>query len=152
MHMAMAGSIIIGMEEDEPACLVAKVKTQTIRQIFKDLSPKNLKGVEFFFLICESERMELQFMSTPKDILITIILKRELFASYAYNKEKPALHKYTLDDFAAIPIMFENNKHILDLHIDEARFLLTYSGGLGMTQFFGQSLNCDEDDEEFVIG
>jgi hypothetical protein len=64
------------MEEAESANLIAKVKTQIIKQIFKDLSPKNLKGVEFFFLICSSERMELQFMSTPKDILITIILKR----------------------------------------------------------------------------
>lgn len=139
------------MDENEPACLVGKVKTQTIRQIFKDLSPKNLNGVEFFFLICAGERMELQFMSTPKDILITILLKRELFASYLYNKEKPSLHKYTLDDFAPIPMMFENNKHILDLLVDEARFMLTYTGGLGMTQFVGQSLNCDEDDEEYVI-
>lgn len=46
------GQYNIRMEEDEPACLVGKVRTQTIRQIFKDLSPKNLKGVEFFFLIC----------------------------------------------------------------------------------------------------
>jgi hypothetical protein len=140
------------IEESESANLKAKVKTQIIKQIFKDVSPKNLKGVEFFFLICSSERMELQFMSTPKDILITIILKRELFAHYAYNKEKPALHKYSLDDFTAIGIMFENNKQILDLEIDEAKFILTYTGGLGQTQFYAQSLSCDEDDEEFVIG
>lgn len=91
-------------------------------------------------------------MSTPKDILITIILKRELFAHYHYSKEKPALHKYSLDDFTAIGIMFENNKQILDLDIDEARFMLTYTGGLGQTQFYGQSLSCDEDDTDLVIG
>ncbi len=96
--------------------------------------------------------MELQFVTSPKDILITILLKRELFTNYFYNKEKPSLHKYCLEDFAVIPIMFENNKHILDLHINENRFLLTYTGGLGMTQFLGLGLSCDADDEEFVIG
>lgn len=48
--------------------------------------------------------------------------------------------------------MFENNKQILDLDIDEARFTLTYTGGLGQTQFYGQSLSCDEDDTDLVIG
>lgn len=90
-------------------------------------------------------------MSTPKDILITIVLKREIFASYHYNRPKPTLHKYALDDFTAIPIMFENNKHILDLDINRERFLLTYSGGLGLTQFHGQALNSDQDDEALLI-
>lgn len=30
--------------------------------------------------------------------------------------------------------------------------MLTYTGGLGQTQFHGQSLSCDEDDTDLVIG
>lgn len=48
--------------------------------------------------------------------------------------------------------MFENNKQILDLEIDESNFLLTYTGGLGQTQFYGQSLGSDEDDIDLVVG
>jgi hypothetical protein len=62
--------------------------------------------------------MELQFFTAPKDILISIILKRELFAHYRYGKPAYTLHRYLLDDFTAIGIMFENNKQILDLDID----------------------------------
>ena len=91
-------------------------------------------------------------MSISKDIIITIILKRQLFAHYHYNKKDPALHKYALEDFMGIGIMFENNKQILDLEIDQAKFLLTYTGGLGQTQFYGQSLSSDQDDIDLVIG
>ena len=57
----------------------------------------------------------MQFASNAKDILITIILKANLFQNYHYNLESYALHKYALDDFSALSYLFENNKLILDL-------------------------------------
>jgi len=55
----------------------------------------------------------MQFLSNAKDILITIILKSSLFQSYSYNRSRPALRKYALDDFTGLGFMFENNKAIL---------------------------------------
>jgi len=42
----------IMIEEPLVCSLRGKIKTQIIKQIFKDLSTKNLKGVEFFYVIC----------------------------------------------------------------------------------------------------
>jgi len=94
-----------------------KIKAQILKQIFKDLSPKNLKGVDHFYLILKKEEMEMQFASNAKDILITIILKSNLFQSYKYNMESCSLHKYSLEDFSALSYLFENNKLILDIFI-----------------------------------
>ena len=92
-----------------------KLKAQIIKQIFKDLVHKNLKGVEFFYLIVKQEQLEMQFISNARDIFITIILKKNLFQSYKYNREKASLHKYVLDDFTGLGFLFENNKLLLDL-------------------------------------
>lgn len=94
-----------------------KIKAQIIKQIFKDLGPKNLKGVECFYLIVKEEQLEFQFTSNARDILITIMLKNSLFQHYRYNREKPSLHKYALDDLIGIAYLFENNKILLDLNI-----------------------------------
>jgi len=91
----------------------------------------------------------MRFMTRPQDILLSITLKRENFASYAYNQEKPTLRKYNLFEFGAIPIMFENNKHTLDLSIDSEYFTLTHnSQNGGFTTFRQNNMNCDQDDEE----
>ena len=66
--------------------LEGKLRAQILKQIFKDLGPKNLKGVEYFYLILNNEEIELQFISSAKDILITIVLKKSLFQSFTYNK------------------------------------------------------------------
>ena len=55
----------------------------------------------------------MQFLSNAKDILITIILKKTLFQAYHYNRERPSLRKYALDDFTGLSYTFENNKAIL---------------------------------------
>ena len=104
-------------EEIEPPQFEGKLKAHILKQIFKDLSPKNLKGVDFFYLILKQDEMEMQFASNAKDILITIILKTNLFQSYQYAPISYKLHKYSLDDFSALSYLFENNKLILDLAI-----------------------------------
>ena len=43
------------MEEYNECRLTAKLRAQIIKQIFKDLGPKNLKGVEFFYLIIKTD-------------------------------------------------------------------------------------------------
>jgi predicted transcriptional regulator len=123
------------------------MKAQIVKHIFKDLGPKNLKGVEYFYAICSNEEMNLQFMSSAKDILITIILKRNLFQHYLYSKERPSLLKYALEDFTPLAALFENNKQLLDLVINEESWTLSLVGGSGRTQFVASALSCDQDDE-----
>jgi len=60
----------------------AKVKAEIIKQIFKNLYPKNLKAVEHIYLICSIDHIEFYFISSAKDIMITIVLKKYLFAAY----------------------------------------------------------------------
>jgi len=50
--------------------------------------------------------MNLQFLSAAKDILITIILKKNLFHHYLYAKELSTLTKYQLADFTGIGYIF----------------------------------------------
>jgi hypothetical protein len=104
-------------EEYDPPHFEGKLKAHILKQIFKDLSPKNLKGVEFFYLILKQEEMEMQFASNAKDILITIILKANLFQNYHATSQGYKLYKYSLEDFAALSYLFENNKLILDMTI-----------------------------------
>ena len=75
----------------------------------------------------------MQFTSNAKDILITIILKQNLFQHYHYNRTRPSLHKYALDDFTGIGYMFENNKLFLDLNITEEVFTIRSVTGKGYT-------------------
>lgn len=129
----------------------AKLKAQTIKQIFKDLSPKNLKGVECFYFICSDEQLELQFISKAKDILINILLKRTLFSSYQYNHERKKLFKYRLKDFTPVYNLFYNNKQLLDLTITPEQFTLILNTTTGKTTFLATSMHCDEDDEDLII-
>jgi hypothetical protein len=138
-------------EEGQEIRLVAKLKAQILKQIFKDLGPKNLKSVEFFYLIVRAESMEMQFISNAKDILITIMLKRSLFQNYLYNRELPSLHKYALDDFTGLGFLFENNKLFLDLDLTYDHFKVRSVSGKGFVEFVGTPMNCDQDDEDCLI-
>lgn len=93
----------------------------------------------------------MQFSSNAKDIFISIILRRSLFQHYLYNSQRPSLHKYALDDFAGIGFMFENNKLILDLNIQQDNFTLKSTTGKGCTEFVTIPMSCNQDDEDFVF-
>jgi hypothetical protein len=95
--------------------------------------------------------MNLQFLSAAKDILITIILKKNLFHHYFYARERSTLSKYHLADFTGIAYLFENNKQVLDLEVRKDSLLLSINSANGRTCFVGEALSCDQDDEEFTI-
>ena len=95
--------------------------------------------------------MELQFISAAKDILITIMLKKNLFQHYLYTGRGHRLHRFALEDFTIVTSLFENNKLVLDLQLTEDRFTLSYTSPNGRTEFCGVPLSCDQDDEEFII-
>jgi len=104
--------------------ITAKVKAQIIKQIFKNLNPKNLKAVEHFYLICCIDHIEFQFISSAKDIMITIVLKKNLFA--AYNCPQNKLFKFSLSDFTHVYYLFDNNKHLLDMTIEPEKITIIY--------------------------
>ena len=93
----------------------------------------------------------MQFISRPKDILISIIFKKEIFNKFVYNRERYSLHKFAIEDFMAIVYLFENNKLILDLSVTQSRFMISSFTGKGFNSFVAVPLVCDEDDEELII-
>lgn len=107
--------------------------------------------MEVFYLIVCEDQVELQFISLAKDILITIILKKNLFQHFSYPRARPSLHKYALEDFTLVAFLFENNKLLLDLELTPRNFSLAYTSPAGRTQFLAQALSCDPDDEELLI-
>ena len=58
------------------------VQARFLKEIFKNLGPKHLKGVEYFYILCNRDQMELQFSANAKDILVTLVLKKFIFQRY----------------------------------------------------------------------
>ena len=136
---------------EERVKLRAKVAARVFKEVFKNLGPKHLKGVDHFYVVVDTEKLELQFISECKDIMLIVVLKKTLFASYDYPEEQPYLCKYHLADFSALGVLFPNNKQTLNLTILSESLALEGGTNPGDILFKVSAINTNDDDEERLV-
>lgn len=97
-------------DNEEPHfSLRARLRAQLLTHLFKDVY-RNLNKVEYFYSLIYADKMELQFMSLSHDILITVILQKQVFQMYDFNADYSDdslhIHKYFLEEFSYLGDMF----------------------------------------------